>query len=62
MESNYRIEFDVWGTFTDRALVSGENVLAKAKAFTLEDVTGEVVAVLDKILEESAISSTYFSI
>jgi len=50
------------GTFTDRVLVSGENVLAKAKAFTLEDVTGEVVAVLDKILEESAISSTYFSI
>lgn len=46
------------GTFTDRVLVSGENVLAKAKAFTLEDVTGEVVAVLDKILEESAISST----
>ena len=28
------------GTFTDRVLVSGENVLAKAKAFTLEDFTG----------------------
>jgi len=35
MESNYRIEFDVWGTFTDRALVSGENVLAKARDFKM---------------------------
>lgn len=32
MESNYRIEFDVLGD-TNRVLVSGENVLAKAQSF-----------------------------
>ncbi|MEA1964665.1 MAG: hydantoinase/oxoprolinase family protein [Candidatus Aerophobetes bacterium] len=55
MEGDYRIGFDVGGTFTDGVLVSGERVLAKAKALTTEDVTGGIVAVMDKILEESAI-------
>ncbi|MCD6471875.1 hydantoinase/oxoprolinase family protein [Candidatus Aerophobetes bacterium] len=57
MEGNYRIGFDVGGTFTDGVLVSGESVLAKAKALTTEDVTSGIIVVLDKILKESAIDS-----
>jgi len=56
MEGGYRIGFDVGGTFTDGVLVSGKNILTKAKALTTEDVTGGIVAVMDKILEESSIN------
>ncbi|MFQ6118028.1 MAG: hydantoinase/oxoprolinase N-terminal domain-containing protein, partial [Candidatus Bipolaricaulia bacterium] len=50
-----RIGFDVGGTFTDGVLMRGEEVLAKAKSLTTEDVTGGIIAALDALLERTEI-------
>lgn len=55
MEERLRIGFDVGGTFTDGALMKGEEVLAKAKSLTTEDVTTGIVDALDVLLERAEI-------
>ncbi|MFQ6033964.1 MAG: hydantoinase/oxoprolinase N-terminal domain-containing protein, partial [Candidatus Bipolaricaulia bacterium] len=50
-----RIGFDVGGTFTDGVLMKGEEVLAKAKSLTTEDVTTGIIDALDALLERTEI-------
>jgi len=54
MES-LRIGFDVGGTFTDGVVMRGEEVLAKAKSLTTEDVTTGIIDALDVLLERTKI-------
>jgi N-methylhydantoinase A/oxoprolinase/acetone carboxylase beta subunit len=51
-----RMGFDVGGTFTDGVLMKGEEVLAKAKSLTTEDVTTGIINVLDALLKKSDIN------
>jgi len=53
---NYRLGFDVGGTFTDGVLVQGSEVIAKSKSLTTEDVTTGIINVLDIILNKSKIN------
>lgn len=55
MKQNYRLGFDVGGTFTDGVLVKGNDVVAKTKSLTTEDVTTGIINALDIILKTSSI-------
>jgi len=56
-----RVGFDVGGTFTDGVLMSGRDVLAKAKSLTTQDVTGGIVEALDRVLEGSDVDPSRIS-
>lgn len=54
-KKKYRLGFDVGGTFTDGVLVLGNEIIAKTKSLTTEDVTTGIINALDTILEKSKI-------
>ncbi|MFS0644433.1 hydantoinase/oxoprolinase N-terminal domain-containing protein [Siminovitchia sp. 179-K 8D1 HS] len=55
MEKDVRIGFDVGGTFTDGVIVKGQEILAKTKTLTTEDVTTGIINALDDLLEDSKV-------
>lgn len=55
MKQQYRLGFDVGGTFTDGVLVLKNKVITKTKALTTSDVTSGIIHALDVILEKSKI-------
>lgn len=55
INKEYRLGFDVGGTFTDGVIVLGNKVISKTKALTTEDVTTGIINALDVILEKSKI-------
>lgn len=57
MEKRYRLGFDVGGTFTDGVLICGDDVAAKTKSLTTEDVTTGIINALDVLLEKSRIDT-----
>ena len=56
MEKIYRLGFDVGGTFTDGVLVKNDDVVAKTKSLTTDDVTSGIIKALDVLLEKSKIN------
>ena len=56
-----RVGFDVGGTFTDGVLMSGREVLAKAKSLTTQDVTSGIIEALDRVLERSTVAPSDIS-
>lgn len=56
MKQNYRLGFDVGGTFTDGVLVKDNNVVAKTKSLTTDDVTTGIINALDIVLKNSKIN------
>lgn len=58
MAKDIRLGFDVGGTFTDGVIVQGDEVLAKAKALTTEDVTSGIVNAMDMMLKDKDIDTS----
>ena len=54
----YRIGIDVGGTNTDAVIMDGETLVLGVKSPTTEDVTGGILASLDKVLGESGIGAS----
>lgn len=61
MMKDIRIGFDVGGTFTDGVIVSGNDILAKSKTLTTEDVTTGIINSMDELLESSKVDSSKVS-
>ncbi len=55
MTKMYRLGFDVGGTFTDGVLVKGDEVVAKTKSLTTEDVTSGIINALNILLNNSRV-------
>ena len=58
MEKNIRLGLDVGGTFTDGVMVQGNEVLAKAKTLTTEDVTSGIINTMDMMLKNNDIDTS----
>lgn len=56
MKGSIRVGFDVGGTFTDGVFVQGNNIIAKTKSLTTEDVTTGIINALDILLNKSKIN------